>query len=339
MLRLLLFWSLFLPLGARWSWDARRSGTRDGRALGVASAALLLQVAVVYPIAAAFKRREPVWQELRFLGEAMQVEGAATGLGRLLLALPESVLSALTWLSLQFETWAVLLAFSPWATGPLRALAVALFFGFHLLGLGTTFSLGLFPVVMAVAWLPFVPPWLYERLGIGRAAHAPLPTLRAQLASDFVAGCAVIGIALHLPLTLVGRVGESRASLVPGLVWRLGLEQPWSLWSRPPSNRYYVFSARLRDGRSVDLHRDGAPLDWEMPRRRSASNRWWKYQLLVANPVARPTHAPLYAAWLERHWNASHAPEEAVESLELWMLEDAPDAGGKRSPHRVRLWP
>jgi hypothetical protein len=118
LLRLLLFWSLFLPLGARASLDARRvRPAREGRALGVASAALLLQVAAVYPIAA-FKRREPVWQELHFLGEAMRVDGVATRLGRLLLELPEALLSALTWLSLQLETWGVLLSPSrPWRRG------------------------------------------------------------------------------------------------------------------------------------------------------------------------------------------------------------------------------
>lgn len=174
MLRLLLFWSLFLPLGARGSLDARRRPpARETSVLGVASAALLLQIAVVYPIAAAFKRREPVWQELRFLEEAMRVDGVATALGRKLLEVPEW-LPALTWLSLQFETWAVLLAFSPLATGPLRTLAVFLFAGFHLAALGGTFSLGLFPLVMAVAWTAFLPPWFYARaLRAGRAPAGP----------------------------------------------------------------------------------------------------------------------------------------------------------------------
>jgi hypothetical protein len=329
MLRLLLFWSLFLPLGARWSWDARRAEpARSGRALGVASAALLLQVAAVYPIAAAWKRREPVWQELRFFREAMQVEGVATALGRKLLALPDAALSALTWLALQLEAWAFLLAFVPLATGPFRALAVALFLAFHLAGLGTTMSLGLFPIVMAVAWLPFVPSWLYERLGGARADAAPV---RSPLAADFLAGCAAIGIALHLAGGLAGAaLPESRAQPAGAVLRHLGLEQGWSLWSRPPANRTYVFAAHLRDGRSVDLHRDGAPLDWDASRRRSANNRWWKYQLLVAEPIAAPTHAPLYAAWLTREWNDAHPPEAAIETLELWMLS----ADG-----RVRLWP
>src|SRR6185436_8998624 len=49
LMRVVLFWSMFVPLGARWSLDARRS--RDvvsDRFVSLGSAALLLQIATVY---------------------------------------------------------------------------------------------------------------------------------------------------------------------------------------------------------------------------------------------------------------------------------------------------
>lgn len=50
LLRMLLFWSMFLPLGARASLDARRrGGPRDaGPVVSLAGAAMMLQVAFVY---------------------------------------------------------------------------------------------------------------------------------------------------------------------------------------------------------------------------------------------------------------------------------------------------
>ena len=58
-LRMLLFWSMFLPLGARWSMDAaRRSGwspVRPRVVVGGAAAALLLQVGFIYAFNALFK--------------------------------------------------------------------------------------------------------------------------------------------------------------------------------------------------------------------------------------------------------------------------------------------
>jgi hypothetical protein len=334
-LRLLLFWSLFLPLGARASLDARRPGEpREGRALGVASAALLLQVAVVYVAAAAWKRREPVWQQLHFLHEALRVDGVATALGRKLLALPD-LLPGLTWAALQLETWGVLLAFSPFATGPLRALAVVLFVAFHA-ALGATLSLGLFPLAMMVAWTAFLPSWLFDRL---RGAAPPSPPIRrSHGAVDFLAGCALILVALQNVAALPGHETLARSAALSGATRWLGLEQGWSLWTQPPTNRYYVFSARLRDGREVDLHRGGAPLDFEAPRRSSANNRWWKYQLLVSS-VAGPPHRPLYVDYLTRAWNRDHPPEQAVESLELWLIEDVGAPTGDTMRRRRRLWP
>lgn len=57
--RRLLFWGMFLPLGERWSIDALRSGRPEERVTSVASAALLVQVVLVYTVNAVFKLREP----------------------------------------------------------------------------------------------------------------------------------------------------------------------------------------------------------------------------------------------------------------------------------------
>ena len=338
-LRMLLFWSLFLPLGARASLDAR-TATQPAptRVLSIASAALLLQVAVIYPIAAFFKRQEAAWQELRFLGEAMGVDGVATSLGQRLLDLPD-LLPTLTWLALQLETWGVLLAFSPLATGPLRFGAVLLFAGFHLLGLGGTFDLGLFEYAMALAWIAFVPTWFWSRVARHHArSKQDEPPARARLVTEFVAGVFVICIALHNLGTLRGELlPDPKAGPVQRINWTLRLDQTWSLWSRVPANRYYVFAAQLRDGRHVDLHRDGAPLDWESPRRRSRNNHWWRYQLLVASKAGHP-HRPLYAAHLAGRWNRTHPPEQQVVSLELWLLRGPRPTPGGPPLERVRLW-
>jgi apolipoprotein N-acyltransferase len=61
LLQHLLFWSLFLPLGARWSVDARRRDASHERAFGVASAALLVQVCLVYGVNAVLKLRTDAW--------------------------------------------------------------------------------------------------------------------------------------------------------------------------------------------------------------------------------------------------------------------------------------
>jgi hypothetical protein len=233
----------------------------------------------------------------------------------------------------------VLLAFSPILTAPLRGAAVALFAGFHLVAVGSSFDLGIFQWVMAVAWLPFLPAGFWSQL-TGRPAQPEVGgTQRAALPLQFLAGAFLLCIALHNLETLRGNLRpDPRSGPAAWINRNLYLEQTWSLWSRVPANRYYVFAARLRDGRYVDLHRDGAPLDWNAPRRRSRNNHWWKYQLLVASP-AGPPHRLLYAAYLERRWNRAHPPGQKVESLELWMLRGPRPTRSAPPLRRLRLWP
>lgn len=62
-LRLLLFWSMLLPLGARWSLDAARAGRRPPDLVtGGAAAALLLQVAFIY-VFTGLKKTGATWNE------------------------------------------------------------------------------------------------------------------------------------------------------------------------------------------------------------------------------------------------------------------------------------
>ena len=62
----LLFWGMFLPLGAAWSWDRRWAGAR-GTVASAASACLVLQIAVVYLVAGLSK-----WNDTWLSGEAMR---------------------------------------------------------------------------------------------------------------------------------------------------------------------------------------------------------------------------------------------------------------------------
>lgn len=344
-LRLLLLWSMFLPLGARLSLDRLRGAARGApmsHVLSVASAALLLQVALIYPVSAIFKGREAPWQELTFLAQAMSVEGVATPLGRQLLRFPDW-LPVLAWLALQLERWGVLLAFSPLWTSQLRTVAVVVFAAFHLVGIGATFDIGLFPVVMTVAWIPFLPGWLWESVGwraVASNAARARPRLRGGVfAANALAAYLLACVLLHNLHTLDRQRGRP---WVPGPMWQttwlLRLDQNWQLWTRPMTNRYAVFAAELEDGSRLDLHRDGAPLDWEAPRRRSANNRWWKYQLNLAKAHNAP-HRALYADYLRRRWDRAHPPGRRIRALELWLL-DRPFAWAPDAPlRRTRLWP
>jgi len=332
-MRLLLFWSVFLPLHARWSLDARAgraaAWARVDGVRNLASAALLLQVAVIYPVSVIHKLRFPVWQDLSFLERAMRIDSVATGIGRLLLQIPD-LLPVISWATVQLEAFGLLLVFSPFATRITRTIGVAAYMALHGIGIGAAMDIGLFPWVMVVAWIPFLPP-RRARAGAMRLAEAAAgrPESRWQRA---LLATLMAGVAIHLAGTL-DWIPAKRVQRVTDAITVVRLDQRWPLWATVMPNRYYLFPAHTVSGREIDLHREGADLDWDHPRKRTWSTRWWKYLLQLATPPARVAR-PALADALAWRWNRDH-PEDPVDRVELWMqIENA-----ERDRYRtILLW-
>jgi len=176
LLRLMLFWSIFVPLGAAWSLDRRRaavanSGTTRTREIGVcprflsaATAALLLQPCVMYVFAGLLKSN-PSWHSGDALAYALSAETYVTPLGRVLAGFPGLVSmlgSAVPWI----EIFAPVLLLMPWKTTAARRIALPLLVAFHA-AMGSALRTGLFQPVVVVALVPFVPADVWDRVGLG----------------------------------------------------------------------------------------------------------------------------------------------------------------------------
>jgi hypothetical protein len=335
-LRLLLFWSLFLPIDARWA--VRRRALAEARVGSLASAALLLQVALIYLFSVLFKLRTEDWLSLTAIRDAFTVEGVATDFAHWLLRYPD-LLSAAAAATLAIESLAVVLPFVPWRTDALRIAIAFPAAGLHVLGVGTTMQLGLMPAVMALAWVPFLPGVFWERLGIRgcSASELPRPRPRQLAAVDALVLLAFALVVAENAASIVRtRGGRGLPRPVSTAVESLGLSQQWRLWDRPIPNRYYVFPATLRDGSQIDLH-TGEPLDWDRPRRRSVNNHWWKYHLNLARRHGQSLR-PWYARYLALRWDRQHAPERAVEQLELVRIHARDPAKSPAQSPREILW-
>ena len=336
-LRLLLFWSLFLPLGGPPSWDrSLQQGGRPRTLLSLTSAALLIQVILVYAFSCTHKLLDPAWTQLVAIEEAMRVEGVATTLGRELLAYP-GLLRVATASTLATELVLPLLAFVPWATARIRVGVVIAMWAFHLLGIGGTMNLGLFEYVMALAWVPFLPSLFWDRVLPRWKVAGPDSPERDGRSIVRVAGESIAVLALCLIIVdNVVSLDRSRFRSAQGTLLRmstraLALSQQWRLWSTPLRNRYYVFPACLEDGSEVDLH-TGERLDWDRPRRASRNHHWWKYQLSLTRSRWRSLR-PAYADLLVREWNAAHAAGRRVTSLELVKID------ARRADEKISMLP
>lgn len=158
LLRVLLFWGLFLPLGLHWSVDrARATNEQDvpERVLSAATAAVLLQAASVYLFTWLLKTGGP-WRDGSAVRLALNWDQGTTPLGRLLLELPPPLLALATHGVVGFELLGPLLLFAPVFTAPLRLAVLPLFALMHLT-FGVTMVLGTFSFVSAVSLAPFLP--------------------------------------------------------------------------------------------------------------------------------------------------------------------------------------
>lgn len=177
LLRLMLFWAMFLPLGAYWSVDRALKGGAvrlSTRFLSLATVGLFMQIAFVYWFTAALKSG-PEWRvDGTALYYALSLDQISTPLGRYLLNFPDS-LAVMTFATFGLEALGPFLLFCPFFTGPVRTAAVVAFVGLHF-GIWLTMDIGIFPWISAFCMVCFLPTWFWG---------VPFAKLRATLPERF----------------------------------------------------------------------------------------------------------------------------------------------------------
>lgn len=236
LLRVLLFWSLFLPLGAYWSVDRalRPEPARlSMRFISLATVALFLQIAFVYWFTVILKT-DPVWRtEGTAIYYALGSDQFATHIGDFLYQFP-ALLKVMTFATVGLEAFGPLLLFFPVFTGPVRTATALAFMNMHI-GIWLTMNVGLFSWTAALCMVCFFPTWFWEqaaklrgllsersniarrlRLAAAHLVHAywsPVQTRLSRMAGaaqPSVAGLA--GLTLHPAVTTKTWRGEIRPS-------------------------------------------------------------------------------------------------------------------------------
>lgn len=163
LLRLLLFWSVFLPLGAYWSVDRalETSPARlSARFLSFATAGLFLQIAFMYWFTTILKSGDEWRVDGTALEYALNIDEISTPAGSLLAQFPE-LLKIMTFGTLALEVLGPLLLFCPFFTGPVRTFTVFVFMSLHY-GIWMTMEIGLFPWISAFCMICFLPAWFWD---------------------------------------------------------------------------------------------------------------------------------------------------------------------------------
>lgn len=182
---LMLFWAMFLPLGAHYSVDAALDRTQrfsSNAYATMATAALLLQGMSMYFFSALLKTH-PVWyQDGTAVHYALQLDYFATPLA-LWFRQFDSLLTGLTYYVYALELVGPILIFSPIFHRTFRTLFMLAFMTMHLSFL-LFLEIGFFPFISIIMNLAFLPGWMWDRL----ASWLPLRSDR-PVAIWFDRGC------------------------------------------------------------------------------------------------------------------------------------------------------
>ncbi|MFB2975163.1 DCC1-like thiol-disulfide oxidoreductase family protein [Microseira sp. BLCC-F43] len=200
MLRALMFWAMFLPLGAAYSIDsALNTSTKPlpKRILTGATIALTLQVFYVYIFSAAYKTTSTVWwPDLTAVYYALSFDQYAAPLGKFLLNFPP-LLTISTLFTLILEWIGPLLILVPFRTVFFRTATVITFILLHV-GFGLTLQIGLFPALGIFTWLVFIPSEVWD--GIYQRIYTPQ---RSGLRIYYDADCGFCKKVVHLIRTFL----------------------------------------------------------------------------------------------------------------------------------------
>jgi predicted DCC family thiol-disulfide oxidoreductase YuxK/uncharacterized membrane protein YphA (DoxX/SURF4 family) len=171
----LIFWGLFLPLGARASIDAALANTptpADNRYRSWATAGLLLQVMSVYFFSAILKNDAEWWPDGTAVDYALQIDGYATPIGHWLRNFPQ-LTSALTYYVYFLEWLGPILVFSPIFSRTLRFAVMVQLMLMHV-GFLLCLQISPFPYISLVSLTTLVGGWLWDaadRAGQRRAVQ------------------------------------------------------------------------------------------------------------------------------------------------------------------------
>jgi hypothetical protein len=329
LLKIYLFWSVFVPLSSE---PAHPVGGTDRRHLSIFTAALTIQVCIVYFFGALLKT-DPSWGITgTAIYSALGLEQLSTGFGRALLDWPR-LLKIGTLGVYYLELLGPLLLFVPWKNRRIRELMVVLFVAVHL-GIAITLKLGLFPWVSILGWVLILPSEtldLFQRLMRWEPPERPRRAAMDQKASPLLGMAAqVLGVYLLSTVVIWNirglriRTEEVNPMFYDCVMLMAQLDQRWNMFAPKPNyiRGWYVAQADLEDGSQVDLMKGGQPFSWKRPDIIATTYpdfRWRKY-LVNLGQARFERYRQGLAAYLRWRWDGAHDAVSRIKRLTVYFV-------------------
>lgn len=345
-LRLILFWGMFLPWGARYSIDSAGTESTNNKHSSLAGFAYIFQVISLYFFTGMLKNGEEWRSSFTAMYYALSLDQLVKPIGKFLLPYYE-ILEYLTITTLVIEFLIPVLLLIPFRKQVFRGIALILVVSLHL-GIEVMMQVGLFSFISIAAASALAPTGFMDRLERGRifnwvkGFNLPLfydklksrvPRIkinwpnwfqnsRRRLATIVVAVSFAIG--LFWNLSTLYEVPPVMSKVIDPVGAFVRLDQHWGMFA--PSvfkeDGWYIKEGYSGDEK-IDLYTYPDSITYDKPRlavRQYKSARWRKFGenlIFVDNIPVRET----YCNYELQKWNRNH-PNGKLDSLKIiYMME------------------
>lgn len=326
LLRMVLFWGLFLPWSEVYSLDAKAGRAKKTTNHWVIPGYFTL-IASVYFFSVLLKTDAEWRSQGSAVYYALSLEQLRLPLGDFVYNYP-GLMKLLTHLVYYAEFLIPIFILLPSRSGRSRLLAFALIFMLHL-GFGLTLYVGLFYIIGIVSAIGLLPGFIFDKLGLKPGNKVKRPAEGIRIKTWFVnslnfLSAFVICLCLIINLSTIGWFSYRLRDELTVASNALRFNQYWGMFS--PSvlkeDGWFVYHGMDSIGRQWDLRRNEDYVDYSKPEHIVSmykSDRWRK----LAENMQSDNYTflrPLYCKYIIKKWNREH-PQKKVFTLNLYFMQ------------------
>ncbi len=352
LLRLILFWGMFLPWGSYFSLDNIRYQNKfkeENTSFSIAGLGYILLVFSMYFFSALLKNGADWNVDFTALYYAYSLDMIVLPLGKWLLPY-EQLLKVFTASAFYLELLSPLLLLIPWQVNWWRWVFIALIFGFHLC-ISTTLFVGLFPLISIATLLGLLPAAFWNKvfslhfyLNINKKITATFNFIKLNhtvsesmgntgfggnkyitTTYNMVIGF-LVGFCFYLNYLGVGSYQIDALEYMKPVAQLLRIDQRWGMFAPIVfrDDGWFVFQGTTADSTAIDIYNNGQKVNFAKPHaivNMVKNDRWRKYQeniLFVSNNAYRP----YYCQWLMRQWNNETLPQKYIHHLQIIYMKE-----------------
>lgn len=338
LLRMTLFWCMFLPWGARYSLDNLFRSVASQMPLQVrnwAGIAYFLQLTYVYTGSALLKGAE--WHtDFTALYYVYSLDQISYPITKFLYNSPD-MMRVLTAIAYYFELLVPLLFFIPLKHQTFRLFAFILIVGFHLFN-GATVFIGLFFIIGIATVVGVLPSYIMDRFDklistmrtwieqrISRFTYALRTANRpySRQAEFKGLGIFLVLYVLYWNISNFDFMPWKMGDNIRFIGYTLRVDQSWGMFAPGvlKDDGWFIYEAETESGKCIDLQHPNEALCIRKPANivsQYKNDRWRKY----GENFILSDHAPIrgyFCNYFRRVWNESH-PSEKIKRLKVIFM-------------------